>query len=151
MTMTRSLAVGTTQAREYGEAVGAMRVSYGSPQGRLPTVEVESCFRGLDTGDAGMVAPGAVAHSQIQIGSLLDHRLRMVGPVTLELEQEDEFYVARCDNLDEYGYGFDPISAVQDIRKTIAELYWQLKDDQDRLGPDLARTWQRLTELVYEV
>ena len=151
MTMTRSLAVGTTQAREYGEAVGAMRVSYGSPQGRLPTMEVESCFRGLDTGDAGMVAPGAVAHSQIQIGSLLDHRLRMFEPVTLEMEQEGEFYVAKYDDLDEYGYGFDPISAVQDIRKTIAELYWQLKDDQDRLGPDLARTWQRLTELVYEV
>ena len=151
MTMTRSLAVGTTQAREHGEAVGAVSVSYGPPQGRLPTVEVESCFRGLDTGDAGMVAPGAVAHSQIQIGSLLDHRLRMFEPVTLEMEQEGEFYVAKYDDLDEYGYGFDPISAVQDIRKTIAELYWQLKDDQDRLGPDLARTWQRLSELVYEV
>ena len=151
MTMTRSLAVGTTQAREYGEIVGAMSVSHGSPLGSLPTVEVESYFRGLDTEAADIVTPTAVAHTQIQIGSLLDHRLRMLEPVTLELEQEGEFYVAKCDDLDEYGYGFDPISAVQDIRKTIAELYWQLKDDRDRLGSGLARTWQRLTELVYEV
>ena len=151
MTMTRSLVVGTTQTREYGEIVGAMGVSYGSPLGSLPTVEVESYFRGLDTEAADIVTPTAVAHTQIQIGSLLDHRLRMLEPVTLELEQEGEFYVAKCDYLGECGYGFDPISAVQDIRKTIAELYWQLKEDQERLGSNLARTWQRLTELVYEV
>ena len=74
----------------------------------------------------------------------------MLEPVTLELEQEGEFYVAKCDYLGECGYGLDPISAVQDIRKTIAELYWQLKGDRDRLGSDMARTCQRLTELVYE-
>ena len=151
MSMTRSLAVGTTQAREHGEIVGAMGVSYGSSLGSLLTVEVESCFRGLDAEATDMVTTEAVAHTQVQIGSLLDHRLRMLEPVILDLEQEGEFYVAKCDYVDENGYGLDPISAVQDFRKTIAELHWQLKEDQDRLSPELARTWQRLNELVYEV
>ena len=77
--------------------------------------------------------------------------LRVRGPLTLELEQEGEFYIAKCDELNEFGYGADPTSAVQDIRNTIAEFYWSLKEDQERLGPDLTNTWQRLSELVYEV
>ena len=147
MTMIRLLPPGTTKAQDSRET----GVSLGLPPGVPPTLVVEMHTRGIDAETTEVVTSGTVDRSQIQIGSLLDHRLRMLGPVTLELEQEGEFYVARFDDLDEYGYGFDPISAVQDVRKTIAELYWQLKDDQDRLGPDLARTWQRLTELVYEV
>ena len=96
------------------------------------------------------VRPGSAAHDQIQIGSLLDSRLRMREPLTLVMEQEGEFYIARCEELNEFGYGTDPISAVQDIRNTIAELYWELKENQNRLGSDLAQTWQILSDLVYE-
>ena len=77
MTMTRSLVVGTTQTREYGETADSMGVSYGSPLGSPPTVEVKSSFRGLDTEAASVVTPEASSLSQVQIGSLLDHRLRM--------------------------------------------------------------------------
>lgn len=86
----------------------------------------------------------------IQIGGLLDPRLRMNGSLTLQIERDGDFYVAGCDELNEYGYGRDPISAVQDARHTIAELYWQLKAEQERLGPDLVDTWQALSALVYE-
>ena len=48
------------------------------------------------------------------------------------------------------GYGTDPIGAVEDLRQTLAELYWALKGDQERLGLDLADTWRKLSELVYE-
>ena len=71
-------------------------------------------------------------------------------PLTLQMEQEGESYIAKWDELNELGYGMDPIAAVQDIRNTIAELYWTLKADQERLGSDLSKTWQRLSELVYE-
>ena len=88
----------------------------------------------------------------LQLGDVLTDAssLRMREPLTLQMEQEGEFYIARCDELNELGYGMDPIAAVQDIRNTIAELYWKLKEDQERLGSDLASTWQRLSELVYE-
>lgn len=90
------------------------------------------------------------SHDRIEIGTLLDTRLRMRGSLTLEMEQEGEFYIAKCDELNEFGYDYDPIGAVQDIRATIAELYWELKENQDRLGADLAQTWQKLSQLVYE-
>lgn len=90
-------------------------------------------------------------YKRVQIGSLLDPRLRLREPVTLKMEQDDEFHVAWCEELNEYGYGLDPIGAVQDARNTIAELYWQLKAEQERLGPDLADTWKKLSVLVYEV
>ena len=90
-------------------------------------------------------------YKRVQIGSLLDPRLRLREPVTLKMEQDDEFHVAWCEELNEYGYGSDPTSAVRDARNTIAELYWQLKAERERLGPDLADTWKKLSVLVYEV
>ena len=95
-------------------------------------------------------AESAADYHHIAIGSLLDTRLRMRGTLTLEMEQEGEFYIAKCDELNEFGYDYDPIGAVQDVRVSIAELYWELKENQHRLGADLTETWRRLSELVYE-
>ena len=47
--------------------------------------------------------------------------------------------------------GTDPIIAVQDMRKNIANLYWRLKEDQPRLGQDLITAWQKWSEIVYEI
>ncbi len=86
----------------------------------------------------------------VQIGSLLDSRLRMHSAVTISLEQEGPWHVAYCEDLNEFGYGTDPLSAVQDLRQTLAELYWELKSDRERLGQDLAQTWDRLSALIFE-
>ena len=86
---------------------------------------------------------------RVSIGSLLDVRLRMREVITLVLQREDEFYIARYDELNEFGYGHSPIDAVQDFRRTLGELYWSLRDNQKRLGPDLASTWGLLSALVY--
>lgn len=88
----------------------------------------------------------------LQCGEALtdESTLRIRESLTLQMEQEGEFYIAKCDELNEFGYGTDPTAAVQDIRNTIAELYWSLKGDQERLGTDLASTWRRLSKLVYE-
>ena len=94
--------------------------------------------------------PVSAFRERVEIGSLLDTRLRMRRSVTLEMERGDDFYVAKCAELNEYGYGTDPTWAIEDARRAIAELYWELKENQDRLGADLAKTWQRLSELVYE-
>ncbi len=88
---------------------------------------------------------------RVEIGSLLDTRLRLRGVLTLDMEREGDSYVATCSDLNEFGYGSDPTRAIEDARRSIAELYWSLKENQHRLGPDLARTWQMLSELIYEV
>jgi hypothetical protein len=150
----RVLKPGATEAQETLDANG-QSIGKGTDQmSRLPEVE----FYPIEypPGQQPQVVAahadtlGSAAHDQIQIGSLLDNRLRMREPLTLVLEQQGEFYIAKCEELNEFGYGIDPISAVQDMRNTIAELYWQLKENQERLGSDLANTWQRLSSLVYE-
>jgi len=93
---------------------------------------------------------GAAAYDQIEIGSLLDDRIRLRSSIIIDMEQEGEFYIAKYDDLNEMGYGTDPIGAVEDLRQTLAELYWGLKENRERLGRDLSDTWRRLSELVYE-
>jgi hypothetical protein len=90
------------------------------------------------------------SNDSVHIGSLLDTRLRMSQPVTLVIEKDKDFFVAWHEELQEFGYGTDPISAVQDFRNTMAQLYWQLKEDQHRLGADLFEAWKMLSTLVYE-
>lgn len=87
----------------------------------------------------------------VVIESLFDDRLLLRVPVTLELEQEGNFYIAKCDEFEEFGYGGNPFQAVDDFRQTLAELYWTLKEEQSRLAPGLAGVWQRLNQVVQVV
>jgi hypothetical protein len=150
----RVLQPGTAEAQEGGESNGSNAESGARRAPQLQPMEVdvvEQPVRSRITEGVSNVDIGSAAHEKIQIGSLLDNRLRMREPLTLVMEQEGEFYIAKCEELNEFGYGTDPIGAVQDMRNTIAELYWELKESQARLGSDLAHTWQVLFSLVYEV
>ncbi len=86
----------------------------------------------------------------LQIGTLLDDRLRLKRPLEVEIEQEGNSYIAACRYVDEFGYGESPMMAIDDLQATLAELYWALKEDQKRLGPHLAQIWERLREAVEE-
>jgi len=94
---------------------------------------------------------GSAVPLRVVIQSLLDRRLSMVEPLTVLIEQEGEFYIAQCEELEEFGYGYDPIDAVDDFRQTVAELYWTLKEEQERLSPGLHRIWERLTQIIREL
>lgn len=146
----RVLGPGTTEAQERSidNETNAESVSHEGPEIQVslavPSPQTEQPSR------RNTPVESAADYHHIAIGSLLDTRLRMRGTLTLEMEQEGEFYIAKCDELNEFGYDYDPIGAVQDVRVSIAELYWELKENQHRLGADLAETWRRLSELVYE-
>ena len=154
MTMTveiQPLPTGTTEAQESGAASGVRGTSSGLVMDVTPIFRVGHHSIEVELEATMPTIPRIVDHNRIQIGSLLDQGLRMSEPISLDMVREDEFYIAKYDELDEFGYGTDPISAVQDFRKTIAELYWQLKEDEERLGSDLAGTWRKLSALVYDV
>ena len=85
----------------------------------------------------------------VMIDSLPDPRLRVQGTLILDIARDGDFYVASCDQFDEYGYGPDQNVAVQDACNSIIELYWELRENQDRLGPDMERTWQALSARIY--
>ena len=131
---------GFAHAPEYIPEHGVTRVSHHDT--RATNRLIEMVLEEIET------KSGAI--DSVQIGSLLDTRLRMRQPVTLVIEKDEDFFVAWHEELQEFGYGADPISAVQDFRNTMAQLYWQLKEDQHRLGADLFETWEMLSTLVYE-
>lgn len=84
------------------------------------------------------------------IGSLLDDRLRVTRPLAIGFEQEGDYWIAACEEFEEFGYGGDPFSALDDLRQTLAELYWTLKSDHDRLAPGMAALWERIRHVIVE-
>ena len=86
----------------------------------------------------------------LYLAILPDDRLRMKAPVEVEIEQEGEFYIARCNYLNEFGYGESPTEAIEDLQLILVELYWTLKAEQEKLGPSMIEIWKRLHELIEE-
>lgn len=90
----------------------------------------------------------------VLIQDLLDDRLRLRQPLRLTIEKEDECYVATCTEIWQlgFGYGEDPIAAVDDFRMSLAELYWRLHEEQkvSDLSVNLAEEWNTLRKIIHE-
>ncbi len=122
------------------------RASYSSPE-RLSEAHPSLVPAKWDEEIGGIAANPL---RDVTLGSLFDDRLRLRNPLRVELEREGEFYIAKCEAFQEFGFGASPLEAVDDFRQTLAELYWALKRSTPRLGADLAATWERLNEQVEE-
>ena len=85
------------------------------------------------------------------LGALRDPRLRLVVPLTITFECENDDIVAYCEDLEEFGFGTHLTEAIEDLQATIAELYFTLKEENSRLGPDLKRIWDSLHQKIKEV
>ena len=93
---------------------------------------------------------GKATPKVLHLAILRDDRLRMTDSVEVQIEQEGEFYIARCDDLNEFGYGGNPTEAIEDLQLVIVELYWSLKGEEEKLGPSMAEVWKHLRELIQE-
>ncbi len=80
----------------------------------------------------------------LQLGTLRDPALRVIEPFSVSFATEGEDVRACAEEIDEFGFGASHSEALVDLQHTIAELYLTLEEDQDRLGPDLARVWTLL-------
>lgn len=85
-----------------------------------------------------------------QFVTLLDDRLLLSAPLSITIEREGEFFIAESSLLEEVGYGYKESEAIDDLKITISELYWTLKEEQDRLGTHLKGIWETLRALVKE-
>lgn len=81
---------------------------------------------------------------------LRDRRIRLVSPLYITIEQEEDLVVASNADLDAYGYGETEAGALQDLREVIVETYFDLKKDSNRLGPHLQSVWNFLDRIVVE-
>jgi len=53
--------------------------------------------------------------------------------------------------LNEYGFGVDRPEALEDLRKTLAELYFCLESQAERLSSDLANIWDHMKRRVVRI
>ena len=89
--------------------------------------------------------------STILIGSLRDARLRVISPIKVKVINDSGHFILEATDLNEFGYGSNLSDAAIDLQHTIAELYFSLEADADRLGVDLQQTLQRLQEMIIRV
>jgi hypothetical protein len=82
------------------------------------------------------------------LGSLRDGRLRVVSPLHVKLTYEGKHTIAEAVDINEFGFGENVSEAIVDLQRTIAELFFTLEKEQDRLGTDLQRIWSILQEKI---
>ena len=89
--------------------------------------------------------------STMLLGALRDPGLRLIVPLTVTFERENNDIVAYCEELEEFGFGTHLTEAIEDLQVAIAEFYFTLKEENDRLGSNLKRIWDSLRQKIKEV
>ena len=109
-------------------------------------VEQESFLeiQGITVPHEDMPAFYLASQSELHLGFLRDGRLRLREPINVAMTEEDGQIVAEAEELNEFGYGQNQTEAITDLQHTIAELYFTLEGDQDRLGIALKAVWETL-------
>lgn len=92
--------------------------------------------------DLDMLVLGSL--ERILVGHLLDQEIRVYAPFTVLFKYDEGHVVAEAPAFNEFGFGDDHRDALHDLQRALAELYRELEEKQDRLGPDLLTTWQSL-------
>ena len=83
---------------------------------------------------------------RFSLGRLRDGRLRVLKPIDVVRTTEGGRCVVEAPELNEFGFGDNLSEAIADLQTAIAELYFMLDAEQDRLGPDLASVWASLSQ-----
>ena len=69
-------------------------------------------------------------------------------PIEVKVIREAGQTVAQAEELNEYGTGSNQTEALTDLQKAIADLYFTLEDEQERLGKAMQKTWDLLQSKV---
>ena len=70
--------------------------------------------------------------------------LRTKKPFAVEFTRVDDGFTACVPELEEYGLGASRSEALDDLGRTLAELYFSLEQDVPRLSDDLRSVWENL-------
>jgi hypothetical protein len=89
-----------------------------------------------------------VVPSSFLLGTLRHRRFRVTKAIPVEVTRDGETLVFCAVPIEEYGYGANFAEAVEDLQRTIVELFTGLQRDEARLGPDLRRVHARLRAFV---
>lgn len=86
----------------------------------------------------------------LKFGALPDRRLRFKQPLNVRLYKDNGTYIAQCVEIEQFGYGGDSSEALDDLGKTLSEMYFYLSDagQSGTLGESLAAQYSLLCEFV---
>ncbi|MBC8233836.1 hypothetical protein H8E77_30170 [bacterium] len=82
------------------------------------------------------------------INSLHNSHLNLRAPISVSLEYDGYQFIAYAPDLDIYGCGDSEYEAMEDLRESIVELYFDLKEEA--LGSDLQKIWEYLKLIITE-
>ena len=83
--------------------------------------------------------------------SVSDRRLRVRKAIPLNVSVEEGHVVVSWSDADEFAYGASTGDAIEELSKTIGELYFDLNDQSVPLGKDLARVRDVLNDHIEKV
>ncbi|HLF80073.1 MAG TPA: hypothetical protein VJB57_21545 [Dehalococcoidia bacterium] len=93
-----------------------------------------------------LVPAGWEPPAEILLATLGDARLRVIEPIRVALEAENEDFIAEATEFNEFGFGSTRADAIRDLQRAVAELYFSLVVDEARLGSELSMTLQALRQ-----
>lgn len=82
--------------------------------------------------------------------SLRHPQLKLGSPIAVSLEDDGVQIIAAAYDLDLFGYGETEGEALDDLRRTITDLYFTLKDEAKALGLMPHRVWEYLSDIIEE-
>ena len=119
-------------------------------EGSSPSPRPNSAYRTTNRVTVRGSTSAEATPAVLTLASLHHPRLRLRTPLSLRIERENEHVTAWSDDLEEIGYGPTLGAAIEDLQRTIVELYESLHAEQERLGPDMARLWGVVQQRVSE-
>lgn len=84
----------------------------------------------------------------ILIHNLLSEGLKLREPLAVSLDYDESQVIAYCYDLDVFGYGETEIEALNDLRRTIVDLYFTLRESKRTLGEYAEGVWKYLERVV---
>lgn len=87
----------------------------------------------------------------IFIQDLGDPRVALIRALPASIEFGPDLVSAFSYDIEEFGIGADEFEAVEDLKVSIAALYFVLKDDLTNLGPLPQRQWAFLKGVIREI
>jgi hypothetical protein len=93
-------------------------------------------------------AAAAKAPRHLLLGAVCNPNLRVIRPIPVEISRRDGDFYARFKAADEFGVGTSMSSALEDLGKTVSELFLGLEENQHRLGSDLVALYKTLSRYV---
>ena len=102
------------------------------------TINLENEIRGLRDLLLSDILPKVTEFNKrktILLYSLHNPLLKLKEPLAVYLETDSEGVIAYCYDVDVFGQGDTEGEALEDLRKTISDLYSELEISKDKLGP----------------